>query len=76
MTDDFSIALHDEVYVVTGKAAERLAAMADLSTLDGVLYFQQRLDRMGITAALERAGAQAGNTVVIGPLELEWQAEP
>ena len=76
VTDDFAITRRDEDYVVTGKAAERLAAMADLSTLDGVLYFQQRLDRMGITAALEKAGAQAGSTVVIGPLELEWQAEP
>ena len=76
VTEDFAIARNDEAYVVTGKAAERLAAMADLSTLDGVLYFQQRLDRMGITAALERAGARAGSTVVIGPLELEWQAEP
>ncbi len=76
VTDDFAIAQRDEAYVVTGKAAERLAAMADLSTLDGVLYFQQRLDRMGITAALERAGARAGNIVVIGSLELEWQAEP
>ena len=76
VTDDFTITRRDEDYVVTGKAAERLAAMADLSTLDGVLYFQQRLDRMGITAALEKAGAQAGSTVVIGLLELEWQAEP
>lgn len=75
VTEDFAVSRHDEAYVVTGKSAERLAAMADLSTLDGVLYFQQRLDRMGITAALERAGAQAGNTVVIGPLELEWQAD-
>jgi len=45
---------------VTGKTAERLAAMSDLSTLDGVLYFQQRLDRLGVTAALETAGARAG----------------
>lgn len=76
VTDDFAITRRAGSFVVTGRAAERLAAMADLSTLDGVLFFQQRLDRMGITAALERAGAQAGSTVVIGPLELEWQAEP
>ena len=75
VSDDFAVARLDDTLVVTGKAVERLAAMSDLSTLDGVLYFQQRLDRMGITAALEKAGAQAGSTVVIGPLELEWQAE-
>lgn len=75
VTEDFAITRIDETFVVTGKAAERLAAMADLSTLDGVFFFQQRLDRMGITASLEKAGAQAGSTVVIGPLELEWQAD-
>ena len=73
--DEFAVARRGEAFVVSGKAAERLAAMADLSSLDGVLYFQQRLDRMGVTAALEKAGARAGNTVKIGPLELEWQAE-
>ena len=76
VSDDFAVARRGDRFVVSGKAAVRLAAMADLSKLDGLLYFQQRLDRMGITAALEKAGAQAGSTVVIGPLELEWQAEP
>ena len=75
VSDDFAVTRRGDAYVVTGKAAERLAAMADLSSLDGVFYFQQRLDRMGVTAALENAGAQAGSTVIIGSLELEWQAE-
>ncbi len=75
ISDDFAVTRRGDAYVVTGKAAERLAAMADLSSLDGVFYFQQRLDRMGVTAALENAGAQAGSTVIIGSLELEWQAE-
>ena len=73
--EDFAVARRADAYVVTGKAVERLAAMADLSTLDGVLYFQRRLDRLGVTAALENAGARPGSTVIIGPLELEWQAE-
>lgn len=76
VSEDFAISHREGAFVVTGSAAERLAAMSDLSTLDGVFYFQQRLDRMGVTAALEKAGAQAGSTVVIGPVELEWQAEP
>jgi GTP-binding protein len=76
IADEFTVRRRGEDFVVSGKTAERLAAMADLSTLDGVLYFQQRLDRMGITTALEKAGAQAGTTVIIGSLELEWQTEP
>lgn len=76
VSDEFAIARNGNTFVVTGKTAERLAAMSDLSTLDGVLYFQQRLDHMGVTAALEKAGARAGSTVVVGTLELEWQADP
>ena len=76
VADDFAVSRRGEAFVVSGKTVERLAAMADLSSLDGVFYFQQRLDRMGITAELEKAGARAGSTVVIGKLELEWQADP
>ena len=75
VADDFAVARRGSRFIVRGKAVERLAAMSDTSTLDGILYFQQRLDRMGVTAALEKSGARAGSTVVIGPLELEWQGE-
>ena len=76
VADDFAVSRRGEDFVVSGRTVERLAAMADLSSLDGVFFFQQRLDRMGITAELEKAGARAGSTVIIGNLELEWQAEP
>jgi Obg family GTPase CgtA-like protein len=31
---------------------------------------------MGIDAALRKAGVTAGDTVRIGGIELEWEAEP
>ena len=46
-----------------------------LDTPDAVDYFQRRLDRSGVTARLEKAGAEPGDTVVIGELEFEWEAE-
>ena len=76
VADDFAVARRGDRFLVTGQAVERLAAMADLAQLDGIAYFQQRLDRMGVTTALEKAGVRAGSTVIIGPLELEWQTDP
>ena len=37
-----------------------------------LLRFQQILESMGISAALEEAGVQIGDTVYIGDDTLEW----
>jgi GTPase len=39
---------------------------------EAVQRFQHMLERTGITTALERRGAKAGDTVYIGDYELEW----
>jgi GTP-binding protein len=57
---------------VTGRAAERVVAMADLTNAEAVAYVQDRFRRMGVERALARAGAQEGDTVRIGPVELEY----
>jgi GTP-binding protein len=36
--------------------------------------FQRQLRALGVVEALEKAGAQHGDTVRIGEQELEWQA--
>ncbi len=65
----------DGAYVIRDPALERLAARLNMDTRDAADYFQRRLDRSGITARLEDAGAKPGDTVVIGQLEFEWEAE-
>ena len=65
----------DGAYIVRDPALERLARQLDLNTQDAADYFQRRLDRSGVTARLEKAGAEPGDTVVIGELEFEWEAE-
>jgi GTP-binding protein len=57
---------------VRGKRIERLVAMTDLESDDGVAYLQQQLGRLGVFDALERAGVQVGDTVHIGNWETEW----
>jgi GTPase len=62
----------DGAFRVTGRAAERVVAMADLTNLEAMEYVQQRLRKMGVDRALHRAGAQEGDLVRIGPVELDY----
>ena len=62
----------DGAWRVTGKTAERVVAMADLTNDEAVAYVQDRFRRMGVERALARAGAREGDTVRVGPVELEY----
>ncbi len=69
----FSIIRDDDgAYRVTGRVAERVVAMADLTNLEALAYVHERFRRMGVERALERAGAHEGDTVRIGTVELEY----
>lgn len=57
---------------VTGKRIERAAAMTYWDYEEAILRFQQILETLGITKALEEVGVQVGDTVFIGEFELEW----
>lgn len=76
MEDDevvFEIVQEDEgAYRVVGKRIERAAAMTYWDYEDAVMRFQQILETLGISKALEKAGVQVGDTVYIGDYELEW----
>jgi len=53
-------------YVVTGRAAVRAVALSDVTTHEAVAYIQDRLHKLGVIRALERAGATEGDTVYLG----------
>jgi GTP-binding protein len=70
----FSVKRDDDgAWRVTGRSAERVVAVADLTNLEAIGYVQDRLRRMGVERALARAGAREGDVVRIGPVELEYQ---
>lgn len=62
----------DHIYRVTGKRVERAAAMTYWDYEESILRFQNILETLGISEALEAAGVQVGDTVYIGDFELEW----
>ena len=60
-------------YEVVGERALNLIARTDLESRHSFDWFQVQLHRLGITAALEAAGVEPGDTVRIGELEFEYQ---
>ena len=62
----------DGGFRVHGRNAERVVAMADLTNVEALEYVHDRFRRMGVERALARAGAQEGDLVRIGTVELEY----
>jgi len=71
--EGFSVVRDDDgAWRVAGRSAERVVAMADLTNVEAMEYVQHRLRTMGVERALARAGAQEGDLVRIGPVELDY----
>ena len=62
----------DGTFRVSGRRVDRLVAMTDLASEEGVEHLQRQLARLGVCEALERAGVQVGDTVQIAGWETEW----
>lgn len=70
--EGFRIKREGHGWRISGKQIERVAAMTYFEFDDTLTRFQKILENMGITAAMEEAGVQVGDTVFIGDQELEW----
>jgi GTPase len=66
----------DGAFRVSGRRIERLAAQTDFEVEESAERFQRDLARLGADEQLRKAGIRAGDTVRIGSVELEWEAEP
>lgn len=61
---------------VHGRYVERVAVMSDLSLVESVYRLQTTMRKVGVERALKSAGVREGDSVLIGPLELEWEDVP
>jgi GTP-binding protein len=61
-----------DVFVVSSAKALNLVGRMDVDYYEARAYIWQQLGRMGIIAALKRAGAEPGAIVRFGDIELEW----
>lgn len=68
----FSIDREDDAWRVSGVAAERAVAFADLTMEEAADMAARRLARLGVDDALAEAGAVEGDEVRIGELSFEY----
>ena len=70
--DGFTMEREGDAHRVRGKRIERIAAQTNFDIEESAERFQRALDRLGIDAALRKAGIQPGDIVRIGAIEFEW----
>ena len=58
---------------VTGRDVERVVALNDVTTPDAAAYISLRLERLGVSKLLARAGATDGDVVWIGDFSFDYQ---
>ncbi len=69
----FAVERERDGFRVRGRRVERLAAQTDFANEESAERFQRDLERSGVERELVRAGVEPGDTVRIGPTELEWE---
>jgi GTP-binding protein len=65
--------LREGRYAVEGRRLAVMAEMLDLSQDEARAEFFRRLQRLGVVAALRRAGVRPGDRVRFGETELRWE---
>ncbi|HIJ65141.1 MAG TPA: GTPase ObgE [Candidatus Hydrogenedentes bacterium] len=74
-TPPYMIEKTPQGFSITGKTAVRAVNMTDFNNEEAVRRLQDKLRLMGVFKALKRMGAQQGQTITIGDVELEYQAD-
>lgn len=70
--DDWEIKEEDGVFIVTGRAIQRLMGRVNIEDNESMYYLQKSLKNMGIDTKLKEMGVCQGDTVILDGWELEW----
>ena len=70
--DQWTIKEEDGVFIVSGKAVDRLMGRVNIEDNESMYYLQKCLKNMGIEAKLKEMGICEGDTVILADWELEW----
>lgn len=70
--EPLSVAVEDQIYYVQGSVAERLVQKINFEDYDSLMYFQRKLNELGITAVLKEAEIPDGATVDIDGYQFEY----
>ena len=70
--DEFSIRKEGNVFVIEGKAINRLMGRINIDDNESMYYFQKNLKSMGIEDELKKQGIQEGDLVKVLNWTFEW----
>ena len=70
--DEWHIEEKNGVFIVNGKAVERLMGRINIEDNESMYYLQRALKNMGIEDKLKEMGVCEGDTVILDGWELEW----
>src|SRR5579883_2925092 len=70
--EPFDVRIEDGVFVVSGERIERLAAMTNFESDEGLAHFERILERLGVERRLRELGVHDGATVRIGRTEFTY----
>ena len=70
--DQWEIKEQDGVFIITGKAIQRLMGRVNIEDNESMYYLQKCLKNMGIEDKLKEMGVCEGDTVILDDWELEW----
>ncbi len=71
----YTIQREGEGFRIEGQKVVRAVRMTNFDNDEAVNHLQDRLRRMGVFKALKRMGAQTGQPIYIGEVELEYQLD-
>lgn len=72
----FTVSKSGAVFVVQGRRAERIVETADVDNPYAFRRVMTLLRRLGVSKALQDAGARDGARVRFGEVEIEWRENP
>lgn len=70
--DDFSVRKEEDIFVIEGKAINRLMGRINIDDNESMYYFQKNLKTLGIEDELKRQGIKEGDLVKILNWTFEW----
>ena len=70
--DNWTIKEENGVFIVSGKAVQRLMGRINIEDNESMYYLQKCLKNMGIEYKLREMGVCEGDTVILDDWELEW----
>lgn len=69
---ELKVEKRDDVFYVTAPWIENLIMSVNFEDIESMQYFQRTLKKRGVTAALEQAGVQEGDTVNLEEFQFEY----